>query len=310
MTNSQIIITCVAAFCLVVICALFTVMIIRYKRATSEAITKGADDPALVAKALRRSKKQRIFIRILSGLWKGVVALVLLAAICFMAASIYTRVSGNRFAFGDQAYLVISSDSMSSKNPNNTYLSDEELQSQYDLDNQFPAYDTIGIQQYDSAADVKLYDVVAYESTSGQTVVHRIVDTVEEDGQVVGYITRGDTNNIDDTGVFYTSYLTYDDIIGYFDGKVIPVLGYPVVFLQSPAGIMTLVALAYCFITYDVVASRLDKSRKARTSFVLSALHITPEQLRDGSYNDLESVVIDGREYSFTGGQLTPREEA
>ena len=71
MTNSQIIITCVAAFCLVVICALFTVMIIRYKRATSEAITKGADDPALVAKALRCSKNQRIFIRILSGLWKG-----------------------------------------------------------------------------------------------------------------------------------------------------------------------------------------------------------------------------------------------
>ena len=114
---------------------------------------------------------------------------------------------------------VIVSDSMSQANSDNTYL-DDSMHRIY-------KYDVILTKNYESFEQIKQYDVVTYYSEKNGLICHRVVDKyINEEG--VGYIvTRGDSNNTDDTPVAYS----------LVRGKVVhvtPKIGQFVLFIQSP----------------------------------------------------------------------------
>lgn len=293
----SIIIAVIAGVCLIALCVVFTLALRHYTSLATQAAEAGADDPLLVHKALGGSRWARALKKVLSWFWKAILGLVLLAALIAMAAAIYVRVSGNQFPFGDRTVMVVSSGSMSKKNPLNEYLEN--------YDDQIDTYDAIVIERYENQEQVRKYDVIAYRSDDGTTIVHRIVDAVETPSGIQ-YVTRGDANSADDSGSFYGEYLPYSRIIGRYTGQRLPAVGFVVVFLQSPAGIMTLVALSYCFVVYDVLISKRDRIRAARTSFVLTQLNVSPKQVKSGEYTDIERITISGREYSFFEGVLTP----
>ena len=112
---------------------------------------------------------------------------------------------------------VIVSPSMEIANPDNTYL-DNTMK-------RIKKYDVITTMAYKSYDEIKLYDVITYTSQNG-LICHRVIDKYEADGQKY-IVTRGDSNNVNDTPINYS----------LVRGKVIlvtPGVGRVLLFVQSP----------------------------------------------------------------------------
>ena len=77
---------------------------------------------------------------------------------------------------------------------------------------------------------------------------------IDDSTGVPHYSTRGDANNADD------GYdLTFKDIVGVYTNKKIDKIGAVVLFLQSPIGISTFIAVLYSRIRIDLVSNSRDK---------------------------------------------------
>ncbi len=288
----------VALACL---CIAFTYLFRHYFKTSINDINAGKQDIELIADAVDDDKKKkskarkawRITGKVLSWVILGIVLL-------FFAYSLYNRVSGNVTSFFGSSYIVIASGSMSEKNEANTYLDENGL------DNQIQTYDLIGISFYTSSDEVQLYDVVAYRGLSGDTIVHRII-SIDENGH---YQTRGDANSASDTGVEYNSYLTYDSIIGYYNGFRIGGIGSIVIFFQSNAGIATVVALIYCYLMYQHYSDKYADSINDRTELLLDVLNYDlnddPDVAITKDANDV--IVYKGERYIFEDGEFLSKE--
>ena len=229
-----------------------------------ENVKRGSVDIDLIenAKKIKEAKtnKNKIVLNILG---KVISYTVFALIVVIFSISLYSRFSGNAIPFGNSSLIVIASGSMSEKNEDNTYLSN--------IDNQFNTYDIIGISRYENQDDIELYDVVAFKNEEGTTIVHRIIEILDNNGEEV-YITRGDSNNTSDNGVQYEDYLRYENIIGYYNGTRIQSIGIFIVFLQSNAGIITIVAIAYCLFMFDYYSNRYEKAVEDRTNLLISTL--------------------------------------
>lgn len=265
MNNLEIISLVVTIICLLSFCAVFTVLFKHYYDSSIVQVKDGKEDLQIlknakdIAKA-KNSKKSKVLNIIGKVLSYTVFALI----IVIFSISLYSRFSGNAIPFGNSSLIVIASGSMSEKNEDNTYLSN--------IDNQFNTYDIIGISSYENQNDIELYDVVAFKNEEGTTIVHRIIEILDNNGEEV-YITRGDSNNTSDNGVQYKDYLRYENIIGYYNGTRIQSIGIFIVFLQSNAGIITIVAIAYCLFMFDYYSNRYEKAVEDRTNLLISTLN-------------------------------------
>ena len=264
MANLEIISLVVTLVCLISFSAVFTILFKHYYSSNIEKINSGDNDLDLLVEArnierAKTSKKNKT----LKIIGKVVSYLVFAIVIVIFGFTLYSRFSGNVMPFGNTSLVVIASGSMSEKNEENTYLSS--------LNNQFNTYDIIEITKYDSQNDISLYDIVAFKNDEGVTIVHRIIDIEEVNGEEV-YITRGDANSVSDNGSQYDDYLHYENIIGYYNGTRIQSLGIFVVFLQSNAGIITIVAIAYCLIMFDYYSNKYDEAVKNRTDLLVNSL--------------------------------------
>lgn len=230
-----------------------------------ENVKRGSVDIDLIenAKKIKEAKtnKNKIVLNILG---KVISYTVFALIVVIFSISLYSRFSGNAIPFGNSSLIVIASGSMSEKNEDNTYLSN--------IDNQFNTYDIIGISRYENQNDIELYDVVAFKNEEGTTIVHRIIEILDNNGEEV-YITRGDSNNTSDNGVQYEDYLRYENIIGYYNGTRIQSIGIFIVFLQSNAGIITIVAIAYCLFMFDYYSNRYEKAVEDRTNLLISTIN-------------------------------------
>lgn len=295
----SLIITIVSLLCFSVV---FTFLFRSYFKREIDGVKKGYYDIDLFVEEEQNKEKGKGH-KVLDISFK-VVQYVFLGAIAFLfLASVYERVSGGRILIGDSTAYVIASGSMSEKNRENGYLYDPVLQEQYDLDNQFNTYDVIGITRYASQDDVSLYDVVAFTSNTGTTIVHRIVEIENIDGTDF-YITRGDSNGAAETddNSFYGDYLSYESIIGYYNGFRIPAVGAFVIFLQSGAGIVTIVSIIYCFLMFEFYRNRLDKATEERRTLVKDLIAY------DGSFVELktahvETITYNGRKHELEVGK-------
>ena len=265
MNNLEIISLVVTIICLLSFCAVFTVLFKHYYDSSIVQVKDGKEDLQILknakdiakAKNSKKSKALNIIGKVLSY---TVFALI----IVIFSISLYSRFSGNAIPFGNSSLIVIASGSMSEKNEDNTYLSS--------IDNQFNTYDIIGITRYENQNDIELYDVVAFKNEEGTTIVHRIIEILDDNGEEV-YITRGDSNNTSDNGVQYEDYLRYENIVGYYNGTRIQSIGIFIVFLQSNAGIITIVAIAYCLFMFDYYSNRYEKAVEDRTNLLISTLN-------------------------------------
>jgi signal peptidase I len=250
MTPVAIITLVISIVLLLALCALFTGLFIHYFGRLKDEVKEGKHDEELrFLSPEKKPKKQPKKVWRITGKVLGDV--LLLALVSAFIYSLYSRVNGNEPMIGGQEALIIGSGSMSKKNKANAYLEENAL------NNQFDTYDLIGIKAYDSPSAIKLYDVVAYKSPANITVVHRIIEVDQVDGETV-YVTRGDANDVSDNDAsadkqIYSGYLHSSAIIGYYNGFRWAKIGYLISYLQSAEGIASIIGILYCvsFFAYE-----------------------------------------------------------
>lgn len=252
------------AVVLLIVCGVLTGFLLYYKKKAKDEAVKGTRTSEFLSMLLDTKDKKLIKKKKIRKIISNVIFYCLL--VLFIPVFIYAvsnRITNNRRPFGDKRVRVVASGSRSFKNEaNKDYLEDETLRKEYNLDNQFSKNDRIIVSKPKSDADIHLYDVVVYDNRDlGQTIIHRVIKRetkIETKNgkpvEVVHYSTRGDANNMDDK---YD--LIFDDIVGVYTNKKIDKIGAVVLFLQSPIGISTFIAVLYSRIRIDLVSNSRDK---------------------------------------------------
>lgn len=305
MTSIEILSLVITAICLISFCIVFTFLFRNYYINNIENISKGREDVDIIEFAIEENKENRNKKKVKAKrIASQVVSYSVLAIVLvFFGFSVYSRFFNNNLLFGDIGYVVISSGSMSERNSANTYLDT------YHLDNQFDTYDIIGIQKYESQDDVKLYDVVSFYGQDDIIYVHRIVG-INSNGT---YVTRGDSNNIDDTNRLYEGYLTYDQIIGHYTNFRIPLVGVFVIFLQSNSGIITIVSIVYCLLMFDHYKNKYEETIYKRKDLLVKDLDIDLNLIDDVKdvfiYKDIEKLYFNNFEYTYEDGKYVNKIE-
>lgn len=208
-----------------------------------EEFEKEAEEGECAQDWLERKNGSEKRIRVVMD---AVLCFLILLMLSFSAAAIAFRAQGDRFSFGGISYFAIMTGSMEEKNFDNPYY--ERLP-----DNQIRQYSMIGIKKTDEAS-LELFDVVAFES-GGRVYVHRIVRISEKDGQKL-YTTMGDANAGSMTAEIN---MTFDKIIGRYNGFQSFGLGVLVTYLESNIGIISLLFAFLLLFIIDLCENRINK---------------------------------------------------
>ena len=120
------------------------------------------------------------------------------------------------------------------------------------------------------AEDIKVNDVISFFDPAGNgtsIVTHRVIEIVEEDGEIY-FRTRGDNNNTEDKEL-----VPAENLVGVYKMRVAGA-GHIAMFMQSTAGLIVCVVLPIILLVgYDLVRRRIyEKSKKEDTDALLAEL--------------------------------------
>ena len=286
MTSTDIISTVVTFIGVFSFATLFTILYKSYASSQIAEIKSGKRDIEIIDEVIydRQSHVQQR--RKVIGLIRTIAFyLVIIIIVPIFAFSLVNKVMGNVMMIGNKAVMVIPTDSMSYKNEANSYLFNRNL------NNQIQPYDIIVLEKV-SKSDIKMYDVIAYKNDKGVNIVHRIIDI---DGNK--YTTRGDIYDSSKTDLYKP---VFDDVIGRYTGKRIPGVGIFIMFLQSYAGIITVVSLVYCLLMIDRTAEKINKVQQERIDKLEEALDYLDESSSDCMKAEYkETIYYKGYAYMF-----------
>lgn len=120
------------------------------------------------------------------------------------------------------------------------------------------------------AKDIKVNDVISFFDPAGNgtsIVTHRVIEIVEEDGEIY-FRTRGDNNNTEDKEL-----VPAENLVGVYKMRIAGA-GHIAMFMQSTAGLIVCVVLPIILLVgYDLVRRRIyEKSKKEDTDALLAEL--------------------------------------
>lgn len=302
MSSIEILSLIVTIVALVSLSFVFTFLFRSYFRGIVEAVESGEEDAELIYEEAMGKREKTLPQKLLHYGGKALSYLVLVVLVGVFAWSLAARFMGTEMSLGGNIPLVIVSGSMSYKNEDNQYLYDN------DLDNQFQTYDIIVVNQTASPDDIELYDVIAFYSSDGTVVVHRVVEIVDtSEGPM--YVTRGDANDTSDDNALYGDYLPYQQIVGEYHGVRVPAAGAFVLFLQSGAGVVCVISIVYCFAIFEFYRRKMDLAIEERTEKLLSFLTID-EADENADVNFTEVLTYKGKDYVLPNGELPTSKES
>ena len=104
------------------------------------------------------------------------------------------------------------------------------------------------------AEDVKVNDVISFFDPAGNgtsIVTHRVIEIVEEDGEIL-FRTRGDNNNTEDKEL-----VPAENLVGVYKMRIAGA-GHIAMFMQSTAGLIVCVVLPIILLVgYDLIRRRI-----------------------------------------------------
>lgn len=229
-----------------------------------------------------KNKKMRNRIKIVGN---AILVFFYLIFLFALGSAMYARSQGELISVGGTSCLIIRSASMEEKNARNTYLYE------YRLDDQISSYAMIGLKKV-GKNEIFLYDIVAFRDDEGRIVVHRIVAIEEREGETF-YTTRGDANRV---SADYEVNLTYEKIVGKYNGFQNFALGVMIFYFQSGIGLITLSFGLILIGFYDVVDICLGRAIEKRKSAIYPLIDAELEktfakrkiQIRDDSETDID----------------------
>ena len=280
--------------------AIFTILYGTYSKSSIHEMKLGIKDVEIIGEVIyerqdkiKRKKKRNKIIK------NVIFYLILLIVIPIFIFSVINRITKNTTMIGNRGIIVVASGSMSERNKANKYLDT------YNLNNQFNTYDIIFIEKVSETNMPKVHDVISFINDEGITVIHRIREIkVASDG--IHYITRGDSNDKDDT---YQPVL--EDIRGIYTSKRIRGIGAFIMFFQSYSGIITVLSVVYCMIMVDRMSNKINKVQEARVKLLEEIIDYSEENNVNKFFNDFTSAVyFNGKAYYFGKQGLIKIEDA
>lgn len=238
---------------------LLTLLLIIIFKNTKKVISLGGEDDKIIKQKEEEKKKKPSTIgNIIDYVGSGLIAVLALGV--FLFAIISTPTSISQPVTGQTAQVVKSS-SMSYKNENNKYLFENNL------NNQFDTFDLVFINALPEENELKLYDIVVYE-TNGILVIHRIIE-IEEPNQYHPdcryFKTQGDA--IDTHDKFP---VLYSQMRGIYTGERVHFVGSFILFLQSYPGYICIGLIIAASVVIPLLENHLDKHKNERYQYLLS----------------------------------------
>lgn len=243
---------------------------------------------------LRKKRKRDRVFRVLSNI---LLIVLMIAVVVVSAFAISFRARGGQFFMNETAYIIIRTDSMSYKHEANPYK--DSLP-----DNQIEPLSLIGIEKIEEG-DLQLYDIVAY-TYDNVTYVHRIVAIKEANGQTL-YTAMGDANN----GSFaFEVDMTYDRMIGRYNGYSNYGLGVAIFYLQSNLGIISCAFALLFLLCVDICEGKIDRSTNRRIDYLVGYFDGENPHSPDGTTPEGEAQPTEADETEAESGASTETDEA
>ena len=256
---------------MILIAIVFSMLYLWYVKGYMSDIKSGKADIELLDEFiydnLSHVKKRKKTIKTINSLVFYGFLIVMTPIFIF---SISNKLTGNISNVGDKGLLAVSSGSMSFKHPVNEYLDENNL------NNQFNTYDLIIVETVENEDDLKPFDVIVFLDNNGKLTIHRIIEINLNENGVNEYITRGDSNNTNDTFVS-----TFKDIKGKYTDERIPFIGAFVLFFQSLMGIITVVILICCIMIFDnqnnkILIEKQNRLEKFKDVEIINIINHSP----------------------------------
>ena len=120
------------------------------------------------------------------------------------------------------------------------------------------------------AEDIKVNDIISFFDPAGNgtsIVTHRVIEIVEEDGEIF-FRTRGDNNNTEDKEL-----VPAENLVGVYKMRIAGA-GHIAMFMQSTAGLIVCVVLPIILLVgYDIIRRRIyEQNKKEDTDALLAEL--------------------------------------
>ena len=285
---------------------------LQYSKFLRSKDAKDADFRSYSKKRLKAKRRWGI-------LWDVLCALVAIAAVAVLGLSVAYRYTEGTTYVGGKAFLVVTTDSMSEKHDKN-----EDLVGH---DDQIPQGAFVTFDRVKDGEALVPFEVYAYLNEDGEVIVHRLIEQ-NEDGT---YLFRGDKNQYPTAD---DSKVRRDQIIGKYNGDANVPLGYTILFLKSPIGLLVIAAL-FCIIVIQTTYSdklkklyrersltlmddaeeiyrkyvRIDEDRRIKRT-LLSGIELYPEGCRcyvlygDENFSTGEQIVVEGEEKGEVEGRI------
>ena len=303
MSKTEILALVVTSIGVISFAAIFTILYMSFAKSSISEIKSGKRDIELLDEVIYEQQTHVKRKKEITGTIKSVIFFTFIGVITpLFVFSIINKLQGNITMLGDRSLMIVASGSMSK-----VHESDYNFNPSWT--NQFNQYDIIVLEKVKSSSELKVGDVIAFKSNDGKNVIHRIRSisgTITSEGNFTfQYVTRGDANNTKDE---YQPL--YEDVLGRYVSKKIPLIGIFVIFFQSPAGIITVLSLLYCLLMIDGITKRIDKAQAMRIEKLAVALDYKEEKNAksfDAKY--LETIYYKGFAYHFDENGFLNKEE-
>ncbi len=214
-------------------------------------IRAGMEDEKIKTEYLvAKSKKRKC------GCFDCIVSFILsIVLLSFFGFSLFVNLSQDTYFEKIPTLRVVNSASMAKKHPNNTYLTENAL------NDQFETFDLIYTYKLPAESELKLYDIVVYE-VDEVLVVHRIVGIEEPNAAHPGeryFLCQGDAVERADRFPVH-----YSQMRAIYRGERIPFVGSFVTFMQSPAGWLCVLLIVAALIGTPILEKKINKEKMRR----------------------------------------------
>lgn len=245
--------------CLIVFIALtamFTFLISSMVKMQLKIINGGLADDKIINEQQVNAKHKNLVVHFIINRFFPICLTVLLVLI--FSLSLCARFSNNQSVTIPIA-KVVKSDSMAYTYEKNTYIEEN------DLNCQFQKFDLIIINPLPKEEELKLYDIVVYES-NGYLVIHRIVSIEEpnEEHKERYFLLQGDANQYPDK---YP--VRYSQMRGIYNGSRIRYVGSFVDFMNSPAGYLCILLVIFAYFISPCIDKKIAKATSLRKELLL-----------------------------------------
>lgn len=249
--DKYIIVVCLIVF--IALTAMFAVLITSIIKMRLKVIKGGLADSEIlkqeqqVNKAKHTHAARSIANEILSIFFCALMLLV-------FGLSIGTRIASSNKVGDTPIVKVVKSGSMATVYEKNEYIVKNNLT------NQIKRYDLITLFKLPEENDLKVYDVVMYE-TNGICVIHRIVAIEEPDEKHNEryFLLQGDANQYPDKFP-----VKYSQMLGIYKNNRVPYVGSFVDFMQSPVGYLCILLIVFSCVISPIADKKLDKAIEER----------------------------------------------